>query len=140
MSKSTTAANPRMKIEKSDEQWRQELTAEEYAVTRQAGTERAFSGEYWNTKTPGSYLCRCCGAPLFSSETKFDSASGWPSFWGAVADGAVSTHTDASHDMVRTEARCSRCDAHLGHVFPDGPQPTGDRYCMNSLSLKLEPK
>ena len=129
-----------MKIEKNDEQWRQELTAEEYAVTRQAGTERAFSGEYWNTKTPGSYLCRCCGAPLFSSETKFDSASGWPSFWEAVADGVVSTHTDASHDMVRTEARCSRCDAHLGHVFPDGPQPTGDRYCMNSLSLKLEPK
>jgi peptide-methionine (R)-S-oxide reductase len=138
MTESTTVSNP--KIEKSDEEWRQELTAEEYAVTRQAGTERAFSGEYCNTKTPGSYLCRCCGAELFSSETKYDSGSGWPSFWEAAAEGAVSTHTDTTHGMVRTEARCSRCDAHLGHIFPDGPQPTGDRYCMNSVSLKLEPK
>ena len=137
MSKSAPAA--KQKIEKSDEEWRQELTAEEYAVTRQAGTERAFSGEYWNTKVPGSYLCRCCGAELFSSETKYDSGCGWPSFWEAAADDAVSTHTDASHGMVRTEVRCSRCDAHLGHIFPDGPQPTGERYCMNSLSLKLEP-
>ena len=136
----TDATAAKHEVEKSDEQWRQELTAEEYSVTRQAGTEGAFSGEYWNTKVPGAYLCRCCGAPLFSSETKFDSGSGWPSFWEAAADGAVSTHTDTSHGMVRTEARCSRCDAHLGHVFPDGPQPTGDRYCMNSLSLKLEPR
>ena len=110
-----------------------------YFFMEHAGTERAFTGEYWDTKEPGSYLCRCCGAELFSSETKYDSGCGWPSFWEAAADDAVSTHTDAGHGMVRTEVRCSRCDAHLGHIFPDGPQPTGERYCMNSLSLKLEP-
>ena len=126
------------KIEKSEEAWRAELTPDEYAVMRQAGTERAFTGEYWNTKTPGAYLCRACGAELFSSDTKFDSGSGWPSFHEPVSHEAVTRRMDSSHGMVRTEATCARCDAHLGHVFPDGPQPTGDRYCMNSLSLKLD--
>ena len=136
---SKSADSVKSKVEKSEEEWRRELTEEEYAVARQAGTERAFTGEYWDTKVPGSYLCRCCGAELFTSETKYDSGCGWPSFWEAATDDAVSTHSDNSHGMVRTEVRCSRCDAHLGHIFPDGPQPTGERYCMNSLSLRLEP-
>ncbi len=128
------------KVVKDDAAWRAELSAEEYQIARCAGTERAFTGEYWDTKTPGTYHCRCCGAALFDSETKYDSGSGWPSFYAPVDADAVSTARDDSHGMVRTEALCSRCDAHLGHVFPDGPKPTGLRYCMNSASLRLKPR
>lgn len=124
---------------KTDAQWRQELTESEYHITRCAGTERAFTGEYWDTKTPGTYHCRCCGTALFSSDTKYDSGSGWPSFYAPVADTVVATRDDDSMGMRRTEALCSQCDAHLGHVFPDGPAPTGLRFCMNSASLKLDP-
>jgi peptide-methionine (R)-S-oxide reductase len=126
-------------IKKTDEEWREQLSAEEYQVAREAGTERAFTGRYWNTKTPGLYRCVCCKAPLFRSETKYDSGSGWPSFYEPIDPDAVKEESDASLGMVRVEILCSRCDAHLGHVFPDGPEPTGNRYCMNSLSLDLEP-
>lgn len=125
--------------QKTDAQWQQELSAEEYQITRCAGTERAFTGEYWDTKTAGTYHCRCCGTALFSSETKYDSGSGWPSFYAPLEDAAVATQADDSMGMRRTEALCSACDAHLGHVFPDGPAPTGLRFCMNSASLKLNP-
>ncbi|MDE0039716.1 MAG: peptide-methionine (R)-S-oxide reductase MsrB [Gammaproteobacteria bacterium] len=128
------------KVVKSDAEWRDELTREQFQVARRAGTERAFTGEYWDTKTKGTYNCRCCGTALFDSDTKYDSGTGWPSFYEPVADDAVETKSDRSFFMVRTEVLCARCDAHLGHVFPDGPVPTGLRYCLNSASLKLEPE
>lgn len=126
------------KVEKSAEEWRQALSEEEFAVTRCSATERAFTGRYWNEKSNGTYHCICCGNPLFRSETKFDSGTGWPSFYAPVAEGAVAEKVDRSHGMERVESVCARCDAHLGHVFPDGPRPTGLRYCMNSASLRLE--
>jgi peptide-methionine (R)-S-oxide reductase len=126
------------KIKKTEEEWRRELTPEQYRVTREKGTERPFSGEYENTKEAGTYVCVACGNPLFSSETKYDSGSGWPSFYEPLSDESVTTESDDRHFMERTEVLCSRCDAHLGHVFDDGPQPTGQRYCMNSVALKLE--
>jgi peptide-methionine (R)-S-oxide reductase len=130
------------KLEKPDSEWQKELSPEQYKVTRKAGTEPAFTGKYWNAKDPGTYTCVCCGQPLFSSDTKFDSGTGWPSFYKPLSEGAVEEHTDNAYGMRRTEVRCSRCEAHLGHVFPDGPRPTGMRYCMNSaaLDLKLEEK
>lgn len=126
------------KVVKSDDEWRDKLSAEEYAVTREAATERAFTGKYWDTKTPGVYNCRCCGTALFDSQTKYDSGSGWPSFYQPVEPTAVTTQADNTMMMERTEVVCAECEAHLGHVFPDGPQPTGLRYCMNSASLDLE--
>jgi peptide-methionine (R)-S-oxide reductase len=120
-----------------DEELRKRLSKLQYRVTQQAGTERPFTGEYWNTKAPGVYHCIVCDAPLFSSDTKYDSHSGWPSFWEALDPEAVELHEDRSLGMVRTEVVCASCGAHLGHVFPDGPQPTGERFCMNSASLRL---
>ncbi len=126
------------KIERSDEEWRAKLSEEEFQVARCAGTEAAFTGRYWNEKAAGTYRCVCCDAKLFRSEAKYDSGSGWPSFFEPIDEGAVAEKHDHSHAMVRTESVCAGCDAHLGHVFPDGPQPTGLRYCMNSASLRLE--
>lgn len=128
------------KIKKTDAEWKAELTSEQYRVARLKGTERPFSGEYNDSKAEGTYACVCCGQPLFASNAKFDSGTGWPSFYEPVDENAVSTEADHSLLMSRTEVLCSQCDAHLGHVFPDGPEPTGQRYCMNSASLNLMPK
>jgi len=126
------------KILKNNEDWQKELPTDTYRIAREKGTERPFSGKYTTDKRPGQYLCACCGEALFDASTKYDSGSGWPSFYKPSKNNAVAEHTDPSHGMERTEVTCVRCDAHLGHVFPDGPKPTGLRYCINSLSLKHE--
>jgi len=126
------------KIDKTEAEWRKTLSPEQYHICRENGTERAFTGEYWDTKTRGVYRCVACGEPLFSSMEKYDSGSGWPSFWQPLVVDAVETETDQSLGMMRTEVHCARCGSHLGHVFPDGPRPTGQRYCINSLSLELD--
>ncbi len=128
------------KVTKSPEEWRQQLTPEQYHVARERGTERAFSGKYWDTHTQGTYKCICCGEPLFTSDAKFDSGCGWPSFFVPLKDENITELKDTAYGMVRTEVRCSKCDAHLGHVFEDGPNPTGLRYCINSASIDLDPK
>jgi peptide-methionine (R)-S-oxide reductase len=135
-----TTDTPMSKVKKTDDEWKAQLTDEQYEVTRRKGTERAFTGKYWNTKEAGTYKCVCCGAVLFTSDTKYDSGCGWPSFFAPAKAENFHNETDLSHGMVRTEVTCSQCGAHLGHLFDDGPQPTGQRYCMNSASLDFEKK
>lgn len=128
------------KTNKSEEQWRIELDPETYRVLREKGTERAFTGKFYKNKEAGTYVCRGCGSPLFTSDTKYDSGSGWPSFYDAIDKGVIETKTDYSHGMIRTEIMCAKCGGHLGHLFDDGPNPTGQRYCVNSLSLDFKKK
>jgi peptide-methionine (R)-S-oxide reductase len=128
------------KVKKSEDEWRGELTPEQFSVCRQKGTERAFTGEYWDNHEPGVYHCVACDTELFSSETKFESGTGWPSFWAPIETGHIREEEDMSLGMRRTEVLCAACDSHLGHVFPDGPKPTGQRYCLNSVSLAFRPK
>ena len=135
----STAANSD-NLPKTEEEWKQKLTPEQFRVARMKGTERSFTGEYWDCHKNGVYHCIGCGAELFSSDTKFDSGTGWPSFWKPVTNDKVKVNTDSSHGMTRSEVVCAKCGAHLGHVFDDGPKPTGQRYCINSVSLKLEEK
>ena len=127
------------KLRKSPEEWAKQLTPDEYRIAREKGTERAFTGKYWNSKEKGIYKCVCCGQELFASDSKFDSGTGWPSFFKPLSEGSIEEEVDTSHGMRRTEVHCSRCDAHLGHLFDDGPNPTGLRYCVNSASLSLDP-
>lgn len=134
-----TEPTKRDKVQKSPAEWRAALTDEQYRVTREGGTERAFTGAYWNTKEDGTYACVCCGEPLFRSDAKYDSGTGWPSFSAPIDHDSIREKPDTTHGMVRTEVRCARCDAHLGHVFADGPQPTGQRFCINSAALSLSP-
>ncbi len=134
---STTKARP--KVQKSESEWRQELTPEQFHITREHGTERAFSGPHWDEKRDGMFHCVCCGSELFSSDTKFESGTGWPSYYAPVENDAINEHEDRSWLMRRVEVRCASCDAHLGHVFPDGPKPTGQRYCINGHALQFKP-
>ncbi len=135
--KNEKGAAPKVALSEAD--WRKKLTPEQFRVTREHGTERAFSHPYYQEKRAGMYRCVCCGAPLFSSEAKYDSGTGWPSFFAPAGEGAVGEHADRSFFMRRTEVRCAKCEAHLGHVFPDGPKPTGARYCINGAALELDP-